>query len=200
MCMRKRLNRRGRVIVAVVVAVAVALAGVIVATAEGSSNGKLELLSAVPAGYVPDPASTGRLSRDAAAASTVIAADTLRPRLEGFRTGQVKQWQSGERYIKIAAYRFGSAGEARRLMQLQLDYARSLAVGGARVTGEVKGAPGASSFYVQGDEDSDGTMLFIWGSWFTRGNVAYLVELGGSQPASTALLVELTRRQYRLVD
>lgn len=197
--MRRRLDRRGWVVVAVVVALVVAVVGVIVATAQRSPNGRLELLSAVPAGYVPDPASTGSLSRDAAAESTVIAADTLRPRLEGFRTGQVKQWESGERYIKIAAYRFRSAAQASRLMQLQLRYARALAVGGARVTGEIKGVPGASTFYVQGEQDSDKTTLFIWGSWFTRGNVAYLVELGGSQPASTALLVELTRRQYRLV-
>jgi hypothetical protein len=200
--MGDRVSRRRWLVVAVVLAFALALVGVIVVSARtGHESGKLQLISVVPAGYVLDPVSSGSLSRDAAADSTVIAAETLRPRLEDFRTGHAKMWRSAQgRFIEVAAYRFGSASQARSFMHLQLDYARQLAVAGARVVGPVKGVPGAMTFYVQGEQDSDGTPLFIWGSWFTRGDVAYLVELGGPQPASTSLLVALTQSQFRLVD
>jgi hypothetical protein len=199
--MGKRLTRNGWLTVAGGLAFVLALIAMIAYVAESDdSSGTLRLISAVPDGYALDPTASGTLSRDAAADSTVIAAETLRPKLDRFRTGQAKLWRAGERFIEVAAYRFESAGSADSFMQLQLDYARRLSIGGAQVVGSVEGVPGAMTFYVQGDQDSDRTPLFIWGSWFTRGKVAYLVELGGTQPPSSGVLVALTKRQFQLVD
>lgn len=198
----KGLDRRGRITVTMVAAFAIAVVGMVVYSARtGQPAPKFRLLSAVPASYQLDPAATGSMSRDAAADSTVMPADALRSRLEAaqFVVGESKTWRSGERFIEVAAYRFRSAEGARSMMQWQLDYAALLSPG-PQVVGPIKDVPGAKTFYVAGEQDSDGNPLFSWGAWFTRGDTAYLVQIGGTQPDSSQFVTELTRRQFDLVS
>jgi len=188
--------------VLVVVAFVLGVVGLVLYSARTESlRQDFRLISAVPTGYVADPHSTGSLSRDAAADSTVMPTDLLRPQLEAARyvAGESRGWRLDQRFIQVSAYRFASPQGAAAVVQQQLDYAAGLSPG-PQVVGPVKDVPSAKTFFIAGEQDSDGQPLFVWGAWFTRGDVAYLVQVGGSQPTSTQLLVTLTKNQFDLVD
>lgn len=187
---------------AFVAAVALAV-GLDVAT--GGGPDPLAFTDRIPPGFVLDRAASGELTPGAAAEVTVLAPETLRPRLDAAHLsgGRSRMWTRGDTFAEIEILTFPSPAAARALVGFALDQTVALAGGGAdarsAVLGTVPGVPGATSFYAAGNQQVGGQPLFVWGAWFTVGRHAYLVEVGAPQPLDAAFMQTLARAEYDTV-
>lgn len=168
-----------------------------------SSGRAYAFFTQVPPGYSLDRQDSGGLTLTTASRATVADTADVKAALrqDGFQGGQVRSWLDGQQFIEIAIFTLGSQGEARQFQRFEVNYALKLPGNGASeadVTFAVPHVP-ATAFYANGNQSVNGQPLFAQGSWFTRGDRAYLVYVGAPYPTSTMLLDTMTSGEYRAV-
>jgi hypothetical protein len=185
-----------------VVAMAIAVVADVVV---GGTPAPVAFTNKIAPGYVLDRSASGALTMSNAARATIATADELGPQLVAahFTGGQSRVWTNGDQFAEIEIFNFRSAAGATSVMQYSLDLAVHLAGGGSdaksAVLTKVPGVPGATAFYAAGNQTAGGPPLFVWGSWFTVGQHAYLIETGSPQPLTAAFMRALTQAEFRLV-
>jgi hypothetical protein len=202
---RSGRRRRSGLVLGLVAALVVAgvVAWAVYDSIANSSGRPYAFFTQVPPGYSLDRQDSGGLTLSTASRATVADSADVKAALrqDGFQGGQVRSWLDGQQFIELAVFTLGSPGQARRFERFEVNYALKLPGNGASeadVTFAVPHVP-ATAFYANGNQSGDGQPLFAQGSWFTRGDRAYLVYVGAPYPTTTILLDTLTSGEYRSV-
>jgi hypothetical protein len=177
---------------------------VLAATLAGCDSGRPSatamLAGALPAGvdepgFAVEPAATGPMTVDTAAAATTLRRDVLREflRRSSFATGYVRVFTRDEEFVTALGYEFTRAADAGRLVDRVLG---GLAGSVAFVPFDDSGVPGSRGFTLT--SDVAGKVRFCVGEWFAVRTRAYAVTRCApfvlSVPAVTGIALALHRR------